>query len=40
MREMEIWRDGKAEREKWLAEQVSEAERRQERRRSAKLQQS
>lgn len=28
MREMEIWREGEADREKWLAEQVAEAEER------------
>lgn len=29
MREMEIWRQGNAEREQWLDEQIAEAERRQ-----------
>jgi hypothetical protein len=32
MREMEIWREGDAERERWRAEQIAEAERRQEQR--------
>jgi hypothetical protein len=30
MREMEIWREGEADREKWRAEKIAEAERRQE----------
>jgi hypothetical protein len=30
MREMEIWREGEAERERWRAEKIAEAERRQE----------
>jgi hypothetical protein len=32
MREMEIWREGEAEREKWRAEKIAEIERRQQRR--------
>lgn len=32
MRETEIWREGEAEREKWRAERIAEAERRQEQR--------
>jgi hypothetical protein len=32
MREMEIWREGDAEREKWRAEKIAEAERRKARR--------